>query len=175
MLRRGMTLLEVLLALALLAGVALACFSWSGFAARVVAERGGQAAWRRGAEGALGYVGDLLAAEWDPGGRERDRWRVAVGRDRLTVRGAGVVVGTSGGAVRCDSVVLSVIDGTLFAGYRDRAGAALGRRPLLGRVSGLGVAVDETGADRVGVVVTIHGPLGEAAERTWVLAGEEVR
>lgn len=58
--KRGMTLLEVLLSLALLGGIALACASWVGTAARGTEGTAERLRWRSAAEAALGLVSDLI-------------------------------------------------------------------------------------------------------------------
>lgn len=58
---RGMTLLEVLLSLALLGGIALACASWIGTAARGTEGTAERLRWRSAADATLTLIGDLIA------------------------------------------------------------------------------------------------------------------
>ena len=58
---RGMTLLEVLLSLALLGGIAVACASWVGAAARGTEGTAQRLRWQSAADAALGVVGEMIA------------------------------------------------------------------------------------------------------------------
>lgn len=77
---RGMTLLEVLLSLALLGGIALACASWVGTAARGTESTAERLRWHSAADASLGLIGDLIATgDFNPNEQrvpERPRVRV---------------------------------------------------------------------------------------------------
>ncbi len=173
--RPGMTILELLLALALLSGLAIACISWTTAATRALTDQGGNAAWTQGAQATLAYIDDAIATEDRSTGRTRETWRVAAGPQRLTLRSRQVVATDSGAPVLAETVELSAVGGSLVATYRDAEGRKLAQRPLLGQVPSLHVTVTETDSTRSQVLVTLHGQQGGHAERAWTLERGELR
>lgn len=173
--RHGMTILELLLALALLGGLTIACVAWTTTATRSLTEQGGSAAWRRGAEASLDYLGDLIAASDARDTRSRDPWRVRTESARLTVHTRQVVAREPDTPVPAESVELALSGTSLVAIYRDSDGRELARRPLLGQVTGLEIAVTEISKTQSQLAVTLRGELGGRAERSWAFAAREVQ
>lgn len=177
--RPGMTILELLLALALLSGLAIACISWATAATRALTDQGGDAAWTQGARATLAYLDDAIATEDRSGGRARATWRAAAEAHRLTLRSRQVVATDSGAPALAETVELSADAGSLVATYRDAEGRKLAQRPLLGGVlvgmPGLDITVTEIDRTRSRVLVTLRGERGGRAERAWTFERGELR
>jgi Tfp pilus assembly protein PilE len=181
--RPGMTILELLLALALLSGLTIACVSWTTAATRALTDQGGDAAWTQGAQATLAFIDDAIATEDRSGGRARETWRVAVEGQRLTLRSRQVVATDSGTPALAETVELSAESGSLVATYRDAGGRRLAQRPLLGGALGgelvgapsLGITVTELEGARAQVLVTLRGGRTGHAERAWTLERGELR
>ncbi|MCC7389844.1 MAG: hypothetical protein IT431_13875 [Phycisphaerales bacterium] len=185
--RPGMTILELLLALALLSGLTIACVSWTTAATRALSDQGGSAAWTQGARATLAFIDDAIATEDRSGGRARETWRVAVEGQRLTLRSRQVVATDSGTPALAETVELSAESGSLVATYRDAGGRRLAQRPLLGGVLGgalggelvgvlsLDITVTELEGARARVLVTLRDGRSGRAERAWTLERGELR
>ena len=175
MTRPGMTILELLLSLALLSGLTIACVSWTTAATRALTDQGGDAAWERGAESVLAYIDDLLAADDRSADRSRETWRVQAEAQRLTLRSRRVVADESGTPALANAIELAAADGSLVATFHGLEDGRIAQRPLLGRMASLDVTVSEIDRTSVRLVVTLRGERGAHAERAWTLAAGDLR
>lgn len=175
--RRGMTMFELLLALALLSGLALACVSWTTAASRALATEGGRASWRVAAERSLDLVDDAFAVEdvgLRTGGGRRERGpRVEIGDGWVTVGTRATVPGDKPAVAV--AVRLRVTDGVLRADWLDDEGRELASRPLLGEVAALEVDTQELEDRRVLLTLRLVHDAGASVERAWRLSREDLR
>lgn len=172
---RAMTLVELLLALALLSALTVASVSWTTSTVRASALHGSRASWESGAARVLEQIDRMLLVE-DQYLREsgRDRWRIAVENGGLLVRTRATV--SAGGSVRVCATARLLIEGrVLTIEYLDGAGIVLATRPLLGEVRALAAEFEplEDLGHRVAVRLTHQD--GGIVERTWRVAREDVR
>lgn len=175
--RRAMTIVELLLALALLSGLALACVSWTTAASRTLATEGGRASWHAAAERSLDLVDEAFAVEdarLRTDGSRGDHSR------RVEIRDSWITVGTRA-AIPGDkpavaaAMRLRVADGVLRADWLDEEGRELASRPLLGEVAALQADTQELEDRRVLLTLRLVHHAGALAERTWRLSREDVR
>jgi len=171
---RGMTMVELLLALALLSGLMLACVSWTTAASRALATEGGRASWRAAAERAVELVDETLAVE-DAGLRARgDRGpRVALGDMSIDVRTRAAVMADRPAVAA--AMRLRLTDGVLRADWLDAEGRVLASRPLLGEVAALEVDTQELEDRRVLLTLRLVHSAGASVERAWHLSREDIR
>lgn len=172
--RHGMTMVELLLALALLSGLALACVSWTTAASRALTTEGGRISWRVAAERSLDFVDEAFAVEdvrlRMHGGRGR---RVEIGDGSITVGTRDAVPGDEPAVAV--AIRLRVADGVLRADWLDEEGSALTTRPLIGEVAALEVDTQELEDRRVLLTLRfVHHARG-SVERVWRLSREDVR
>jgi len=168
-----MTMVELLLALALLSGLTVACVSWTTATSRVLAVEGGRAAWRSAAERALDLVDEALDGE-DVTLRGRERWRVAVEDGSIIVRTREAVTAGDGHATVCTAVRLRAAGGALHADWLDDKGLVVAR-PLLGEVAAFEVDAQELENRRVLLTLRLVHGAGAAVERQRRLAREDWR
>jgi prepilin-type N-terminal cleavage/methylation domain-containing protein len=175
--RRGMTMVELLLALALLSGLALACVSWTAAASRSLATEGGRASWRAAAERSLNLVDEAFAVEdvrlRTGGGRRARGPRVEIGNGRLTVGTRAAVQGDKPAAAA--AMRMRVADGVLHADWLDDEGRELASRPLLGEVAALEVDTEELEDRRVLLTIRLVHDADASVERAWRLSREDLR
>lgn len=175
--RRGMTMVELLLALALLSGLALACVSWTAAASRSLATEGGRASWRAAAERSLNLVDEAFAVEdtsLRTGGGRGDRGRrVEIGDGSIAVRTRAAVPGDRPAVAA--AMRLRATDGVLRADWLDDEGRELASRPLLGEVAVLEVDTQELEDRRVLLTLRLVHEADGLIERTWRLSREDVR
>lgn len=145
---RGMTLLEVLLSLALLGGIALACASWIGTAARGTEGTAERLRWRSAADATLSLIGDLIVTG-DFAPQEQRRSEEA----RVRVSGTSLEIDTRVDG-KAAMAVLELEDGRLVL----RAGR---ERLLLA-----GVAEFEADLDEETQVLTVTLRSAAGGERT---------
>ncbi|MFG0243481.1 MAG: prepilin-type N-terminal cleavage/methylation domain-containing protein [Phycisphaerales bacterium JB054] len=175
--RHGMTMVELLLALALLSGLALACVSWTATASRALATEGGRASWRAAAERSLDLVDGAFAVEdvgLRTGGGRRERGpRVEIGDGWITVGTRAAVPGDK--PLVAVAIQLRVADGVLRAAWLDHEGRELASRPLLGDITALDVASQELEDRRVLLTLRLVHRAGASVERTWRLPRGDLR
>ncbi|MCC7389644.1 MAG: hypothetical protein IT431_12845 [Phycisphaerales bacterium] len=170
-----MTILELLLALALLGGLTIACVTWTTSAMRALTAQGGDAAWRLAAEESLAYLDDLFRTDAPAAQRVRADRRVRVEGSSIRVRSRQPLHTEPEGPRVSESVEISLAEGVLVAAFLDAEQRFLAQRPLLGGTRALEVRISEidTGSSRVEVALTsLRGTL---ALRSWRLASEDLR
>lgn len=172
MTRRGMTMVELLLALALLSGLTIACVGWTTAMTRAAAR--GDGAWAIGAERTLALVDEMLRTE-DVGLRDRRNRRVETGAGSVLLRGRRVVEDAAGRTVAAGALRLEAEAGILRADSLDEQGAVAVSRPLLDGVDEFVVRSEELEDRRVLVTVRLVPRVGAPVERRWRLAEEDVR
>ncbi|MFG0243493.1 MAG: prepilin-type N-terminal cleavage/methylation domain-containing protein [Phycisphaerales bacterium JB054] len=175
--RRGMTMVELLLALALLSGLALACVSWTTAASRALATEGGRASWHAAAERSLDLVDEAFVVEdvrlRTGGGRRVRGPRVEMGDGWITVGTRAAVPGDK--PLVAAAIQLRVADGVLRADWLDHEGRELASRPLLGEVAALEVDTQELEDRRVLLTLRLMHGAGASVERAWRLPREDLR
>ncbi len=175
--RHGMTMVELLLALALLSGLALACVSWTTAAARALATEGGRASWRAAAERSLDLVDEAFAVEdvrmRSGEGRRECGPRVESGDGSITVGTRAAVSGVRPAVAA--SMRLHVTGGVLRADWLDGEGRALASRPLLDEVAALEVDTQELEDRRVLLTLRLVHNAVASVERAWRLSREDLR
>lgn len=175
--RRGMTMVELLLALALLSGLALACVSWTTAASRALATEGGRVSWRVAAERSLDLIDEAFAVEdvslRTGGGRGDHGRRVEISDGSIIVRTRAAVSGDPPAVAA--AMRLRVTDGVLRAGWLDDEARELASRPLLGEVAALEVDTQELEGRRVLLTLRLVHGAGASVERAWRLAREDLR
>jgi len=172
-----MTMVELLLALALLSGLALACVSWTTAASRALAIEGGRASWRVAAERSLDLVDEAFAVEdarlRTGGGRRERRPRVEIGDGSITVGTRAAIPGDEPAVAI--AVRMRVANDVLRANWLDDEGTELASRPLLGDVAALEVDTQESEDRRVLLTLRLVHPAGASVEREWRLPREDLR
>lgn len=174
--RHGMTMVELLLALALLSGLALACVSWTTTASRALATEGGRASWRAAAERSLDLVDEAFAVEdarLSTGGQSGRGPRVETGDGWITVGTRATVPGDE--PAIAIAVRMRVANGVLQAEWLDDEGTELASRPLLGDVAALEVDTQELEGRRVLLILQLVHHAGASVEREWRLPRENLR
>ncbi|MBK7406245.1 MAG: hypothetical protein IPJ41_16975 [Phycisphaerales bacterium] len=170
--RRAMTMVELLLALALLSGLTIACVGWTTAMTRAAAM--GDGAWGVGAERTLSLVDEVLRTE-DTGLAEgRDR-RVEIGAGSILLRGRRVVADAAGRPVVSCALRLETRDGGLRAHWLDGSGMVAESRPLLDGVEAFEARKEDLEDGRVLLTLRLVARSGAPVERRWRLAREEVR
>lgn len=163
-----MTMIELLLALALLAGLTLACVSWTSMSSRVLASEGGRASWRAAAERSLDAFDRALTIEDRAlDGRARERWRVRIDGGSITAKTRSVILGLGGEVAVSGAVRLRVVNGVLNAEYLDEHGRTALSRALVGEVGSLDLVVQEQEGRTARVTVRLVHLAGETVERSW--------
>lgn len=150
---RAMTLLEVLLSLALLGGISLACASWVGTAARGTEGTAERVRWRSAADATLTLVGDLIATG-DFAPQEQRRPEEA----RVRASGAALEIDTRVDG-KATTAILELANGRLVL----RAGRA---RLLLAGVAEFEADLDE---ETQVLTVTLGSAGGGERARGYVL------
>ena len=177
MTRRAMTLVELLLAFALLSGLTLACVAWTTAAARALATEGGRVSWRAAAERSVELVNEALAIEdagLHTGGGREDLWRrVEIGDGTILVR-TRVTVSSDRPAVAA-AMRLRVTNGVLRAEWLDDEEREIVSRPLLGEVAAVTVDSHELEDGRVVLTVRLVHTAGASVQRAWRLSQEDAR
>jgi len=175
--RHGMTMVELLLALALLSGLALACVSWTTAASRALASEGGRASWRVAAERSLDLVDEAFAVDdarlRTGGGRGERGPRVEIGDGWITAGSRAAVPGDKPAVAV--AMRLRVADSVLRADWLDEEGREIAARPLLGDVAALEVDTHELEDRRVLLTLRLVHHASAPAERSWRLSREDVR
>lgn len=165
--RHAMTMVELLLALALLSALALACVTWTSTTARVLASEGGRVSWRAAAERSLDLLEHALAVEDRSLAATR---KVRVESRSITVRTRAAVAGAGGEPALCSAVRLRADHGVLRADYLDANEQTALARPLLGEVGSLEVRAADLGGGGTLLTVRIMHEAGDEAERSWRFA-----
>jgi len=173
---RGMTIVELLLALALLSGLVFASVSWTTATARTHAVEGGRASWEAGAARALDVLDDAVFVEDRRlQGNGRERWRVDATADSISVRTRELVTAPNGTLLVSSRLRVLVTRGNLYAVYLDDNDRELLTRPLLGETESLEVSIIELDRRELEITVTLLGVHGASAVRSWRLPKEAVR
>lgn len=168
-----MTMVEVLLALALLSMLAVAAAAWTAGATRSMMVCGDGVRWRVAAEECLAYMHETILAFERPTRRDRRGGRVQVGTSCVRVDARQIV--PSGGGPVADATEFAFDAGWLTATYLDTGERELSRRPLLGALDGVEVELSELDVTLTLLRVTIIGRNGARVEREWVLPTEVIR
>lgn len=170
-----MTLVEVLLALALLSALTVASVSWTTSTVRASAVHGSHASWDSGAARVLEQIDRMLLIEGQHLRESgRDRWRIAAENGGLLVRTRATIAAI--GSVRVCATARLLIEGrVLTIEYLDGAGAVLATRPLLGEVRALAAEFEPLEDPDHRVTVRLTHRDGRIVERTWQMAQEDVR
>ncbi|MEW6741427.1 MAG: prepilin-type N-terminal cleavage/methylation domain-containing protein [Planctomycetota bacterium] len=132
---RGLTLIELLLALSLLSAILLATFSWTEITGRALADGGRKARWERAAIALLQVIHDDLACgdfleEEREASPTKERISVGEGTLRVVTRTGGLPIERQYSFVKRDAAVTVEEPGS-------RA------RALLGEVASFEVTIDE--------------------------------
>lgn len=173
--RHAMTLVEVLLALALLSVLTAASVSWTTSTVRASALHGSRASWEAGATHILDLIGGMLLVEDHQLRRnDRDRWRIATENGGLLLRARTVVV--ADGPTRVSTTArLSLQDRVLTIEYLDEADAVLSVRPLLGELGLFVAEFEELESREYVMTVRLTHENGRVLARAWRLGREDVR
>lgn len=174
MTRRGMTILELLLALVLLSGLTIACVSWTTGSARALHQQGGDARWRAGAENALQLIDDALRTEPLPGDR-RERWRIATTPDALQIRTRAVAGAGTGEVTACGMMRIRLHDEKLQLVYLDTDERPIAARPLLGATKSILSDTTPTEDNDYELTVRLRSTRGGVLERSWRITREQLR
>ncbi|QKK07543.1 MAG: prepilin-type N-terminal cleavage/methylation domain-containing protein [Planctomycetota bacterium] len=175
MTRHAMTLVELLLALALLSALTVASVSWTTSTVRASALHGSRAVWEAGASHILDLIGGMLLLEdHQLRQNDRDRWRIATENGDLLLRARTVVV--ADGPTRVSTTArLSLRDRVLTIEYLDEADAVLSVRPLLGELSSFAAEFEELETREYVMTVRLTHQNGRVLSRVWRLTREDVR
>ena len=170
-----MTLLEVLLALALLSALTVASVSWSTSAARASAVHGSRASWQSGAAQVFEQIDRMLIAEDHSLLRNgRDRWRVATENGDLLIRTRTVVAADD--AVKVGTATrFALRDRVLTIESLDETDAVMSTRPLLGELSSFSATSEQLESHDYLMTVRCVHESGRTLEHSWLLAREDVR
>jgi|GEM_PF-1946830 len=175
MTRHAMTLVEVLLALALLSALTVASVSWTTSAVRASALHGSRASWEAGAAHVLDLLDGMLLAEDHRLRRNgHDRWRIATENGDLLLRTRTVVV-ADGLTEVSTTARLSLRDRVLTIEYLDEADAVLTVRPLLGELGSFATELEELETREYVMTVRLTHENGRVVSRVWRLRREDVR
>ena len=174
MTRRGMTILELLLALALLSGLTLACVSWTTGSARALHQQGGDARWRTGAERALQLIDDAIRTEPLPGTR-RERWRIATTPDTVRIRTRTITEADTGIGTACGMVRIRLHAEQLQLAYLDSDERPIAARPLLGATMSIQTDTTPTEDNDYEFTVRLRSTRGTVLERSWRITREQLR
>lgn len=169
--RRGMTMIEVLVALALLAGLSVAAAGWIELSARVSGSAGPRLAWERAARAVLQRISDDLATGDEPNlvSPQGDPSRIETAGGRLSIRTR---------LVQADRASPGLHDYRMESGNiwltQNVADAASRRQLVLGDVAGFTCELDVR-AKRLFVRIEQSQPAGDsvstplAVERSYRL------
>lgn len=173
--RHGLTLVETLLALALVSALMVACVSWATTLARAQSAEGGPISWRAAAERTLDVVDRAITVDdaAPPGGS--GHWRVACEPGVLTLRTRAVLDGDDGRPLVCDTARVTCTDDTLRIAYAGGDGPGIAPRPMLGEVSVFDVSAVEIDERTIGLRVRLAHSSGETVERSWRFRKGDVR
>ena len=142
--RRGLTLIELLIALSLMASLTVALSTWLAMTSRAYADHAAPTRWVAAAEAALGLVHqDLANGDFEP---KHERTRVEVDQDLLRIRSR-------------DQMIYS---------YRLRSDMLFRVEPTGERVLLDGVAAWECALDEEGRVLSVRIASADGQERTGV-------
>ncbi|MDQ7012452.1 MAG: prepilin-type N-terminal cleavage/methylation domain-containing protein [Planctomycetota bacterium] len=180
MTRRGMTMVELLLALALLSALMVAGVSWTTMSTRTLAEYGTSSTWSVAAEQALGWIDEALVTEDSSTTRSRrERWRISTEDGSLTLRTRHIHTPFVGeGAqhpVLCPLVNIVVRDDRLHATFFDVESRVVAERLLLGGLRSMDIVTTELEQRSVLVTVRLVSVRGASVARSWQLRREEIR
>lgn len=175
MTRHAMTLIEVLLALALLSALTVASVSWTTSAVRAAALHGSRASWETGAGHVLDLIEGMLLVEDHRLRRNgHDRWRIATENRDLLLRSRTVVVADGRTGVST-TARLSLRDRVLTIEYLDETDAVLSVRPLLGELGLFVAEFQELDTREYVMTVRLTHENGRDLARAWRLRREDVR
>jgi type II secretory pathway component PulJ len=155
--RRAMTLLEVVLALALLAGVAFAATSWTTLTARAADQLADESAWSLAAASVFGLIGEDISC-CDP---LHDGERVEIDGGSLSIRTRD----GQGPAIH----VISQRDDRLVLVRIAHASQPHVESLLLDRVARFEVSSDETPDGRMLLTALIQRDDGVVIQKRWVV------
>jgi len=165
-----MTLVELLLALALLSSLMIMCLSWTTTATRVLGAEGGASAWRAAAERSLDLLQHFLLVE-DASLHPRGSSRVDASSESVDVRTRRVVRGETGAFTVCSTARFRVERRTLVLELLDEE-RSVSTRALLGTVARFEVRVVDSD-DTKTVSALVENDTGEWVERAWSLGTGE--
>ncbi|QKK07501.1 MAG: prepilin-type N-terminal cleavage/methylation domain-containing protein [Planctomycetota bacterium] len=175
MTQHAMTLVEVLLALALLSALTVASVSWTTSTVRASALHGSRASWEAGATHILDLIDNMLLVDDHRLRRNgHDRWRIATENGDLLLRTRTVVV-ADGRTEVCSTDRLTLRDRVLTIEYLDQADAVLTVRPLLGELGSFAVEFEEQETREYVMTIRLIHENGRVLARAWRLAREDVR
>ncbi|MEW6747694.1 MAG: prepilin-type N-terminal cleavage/methylation domain-containing protein [Planctomycetota bacterium] len=155
---RGLTMIELLLALSLLSAILLATFSWTQITGRALADGGRKARWERAATALLRVIHDDLACgdfleEEHEGSPTTERISVAEGTFRVVTRSGGLPIERQYSFVKGDAAVT----------LEEPSSRA---RALLGEVADFVVTMDQ---DAMVIDVSITSLSGLARHRRYTM------
>lgn len=170
---RAMTLIELLLSLALLSSLAIACAAWMSTSTRLLTTRAPEARWLAAAERTLDALGFWIAIE-DSGARPRPepRWEALPEGDGCLIRTRVATLNREGSPQLVQAVVVRREADRLTSHFLSAEHELADRLLLAGMAHiEIGEAADSPGIFRV--VLTSTG--GTVAQRTWLIDREESR